>query len=55
MNVEYVWTINYQKLTTKMLFVEIFFMEPFFTIWALHPFSNNSLFRRNFEGKNYMH
>ena len=39
MNDEYVGTINNQKLTTKMLFVKTFFMEPFFTNWALHPFT----------------
>ena len=39
MNVEYVGATNNQKLTTKMLFVETFFMEPFFTNWALHPFT----------------
>ena len=39
MNVEYVRTINNQKLTTKMLFVKTFFMESLFTYSALHPFT----------------
>ena len=38
MNVEYVRTINNQKLTTKMLFVKTFFMESLSTYSALHPF-----------------
>ena len=39
MNVEYVGTNNNQKSTTKMFFVKTFFMDPFFTNWALHPFT----------------
>ena len=54
MNAEYVGTINNQKLTIKMLFVEAFFMEPFFTNWVLHTFTT-LFFCRNFEEKNYIH
>ena len=36
MNVEYVGTFENQKLTTKMLFVETFFMKLLF---CLHPMS----------------
>ena len=38
MNVDYVRTINNEKLTTKMLFVKTFFMESLSTYSALHPF-----------------
>ena len=39
MNVEYVGTINNQKLTTKILFLQTFSLETFFTNWALHLFT----------------
>ena len=54
MNVEYVGTINNQKLTTKILFVKTFFMEPYFTNWALHPLTI-LFFCRNFDAKNCMY
>ena len=51
MNVEYVGTINNQKLATRMLFVETFFIKTIFYKLGT-PSMHNSLFRRNFESKN---